>query len=384
MRSVLYFFAIVTTAAFVCGGPFSEYPVTSGIRCLGPDLDEFGDIVWQQWYAAGKDWDVYWMDLNAADPAVLVADWTGHQTAPAVWGTLVAFEDEYSADDHDIYVKDLDTDLDPNTVAASGMDERHPAIHGNTVAWHRLYVDDSTGDSDWDVAMADVTDITEIAEVPVYLVTPFEADQQSPGVYRNTVVWQDNYYGDFDISSADAWLKNDPLEKAVSFSTLPQEHAAIWKNYVVWHEDFGGGNFDIMAADITDPDHPRVFNITTNTASQMNPDIYEHIVVWQDNRAGNWDIYGCNLITGTEFRITSNTTAQTVPTIGGGYVAWVDMRTGTESIYAAVLAGTTAGAACSNAPAGDYDGDCKVGLSDLLELSSSWLACGLEPVSVCN
>jgi beta propeller repeat protein len=126
-----------------------------------------------------------------------------------------------------------------------------------------------------------------------------------------------------------------------------------------------------------------VFAITGDTAAQMNPDIYEHIVVWQDNRNGNWDIYGYNLITRREFQITNDPADQMSPTIGGDYVAWVDMRTGTASIFAAQLTGVPV-AKCANPPSGDINGDCKTDLADLLQITESWLVCGLEPITACD
>jgi beta propeller repeat protein len=380
MNTWIYLVFVLCTIGAASSGLFSEFAVTQGIKSLAPDLDEQGHLVWQQWYQDGAsgDWDIHTKNLNSTDSSFLVIGWEGNQTAPSISGSWIVFEDEYAADDHDIYAVDTASTADPNTVAATELDERAPAIHGATVVWQRLYVDDAV--SDWDLIGAD---ITEPADPQIYLVAGFTENQQTPAVYRNTVVWQDDYYGDFDITSADVWLKNNPVEYPVSLTYQSQQRAAVWKDYVVWDEDFGGGNFDILTANIHNPEAPEVFSITTQAGAQRNPDIYEHLVVWQDKRNGNWDIYGYNLITRQEFQITNNASDQTRPAIGGGYVAWVDMRTGTESIYAAELTGAAV-SACTTPPAGDTNGDCRVDLEDFLKTTESWLSCGLEYVEACG
>lgn len=373
---------LCVTAAMLCGGPFSEYQVTQGARCLAPDLDEFGGLVWQQWYedTTYADWDIYLCDLNTTDAAIPVVTWPGNQQHPAVWKDRVIFEDEYADDDHDIYVKDIVSGLDPNAIAATGSDDRAPVMHGNTAAWQRLYVGAAPGESDWDILIAD---ITELGEPAIYWAASFVGNQEAAAIYRSIVAWQDDYYGDWDITSTDVWLKDDPREQPIVLEEGQQEQPAIWKNRVVWTRELPDKTHDIMAADISDPANPVIFALTDNASDQLNPDIYEHIAVWQDNRNGHWDIYGYNFITRRSFRITDDPADQTAPTIGGGFVAWTDLRGGAEAIWAAHLDGAAA-ASCDFPPAGDLDGNCRVNLADVLELSEGWLACGLEPISACQ
>lgn len=59
------------------------------------------------------------------------------------------------------------------------------------------------------------------------------------------------------------------------------------------------------------------------------------IVVWQDNRAGNWDVYGYDLDTATEFVISSGSAFEGYPAIDWPWVVWVDLRNGGNwDIYA--------------------------------------------------
>lgn len=73
--------------------------------------------------------------------------------------------------------------------------------------------------------------------------------------------------------------------------------------------------------------------ITTDLNDQRNPAIYGDYVVWEDNRNGNWDIYGYNLLTEEEFQITTDPDDQENPAIYGDYVVWEDKRNSNWDIY---------------------------------------------------
>ncbi len=80
------------------------------------------------------------------------------------------------------------------------------------------------------------------------------------------------------------------------------------------------------------------FQITKDRKNQLYPTIYEDIVVWQDERSGNYDIYGYNLVTQREFLIITDPSEQGYPVIHGDIVVWVDERNGNLDIYGYNLA----------------------------------------------
>ncbi|MHC4520838.1 MAG: hypothetical protein ACYTAS_19785, partial [Planctomycetota bacterium] len=114
------------------------------------------------------------------------------------------------------------------------------------------------------------------------------------------------------------------------------------------------------------------FAITASEAHQRHPDVDGHLVVWQDNRHGDWDIFGYNLVTGRMFQITDDPDDQIHAAISGRTVVWQDNRLGRWNVYAAVLDGPVV-AGCSAPPPGDIDGDCRVDFADLAVMASSWL-----------
>jgi len=61
--------------------------------------------------------------------------------------------------------------------------------------------------------------------------------------------------------------------------------------------------------------------------------------VWRDYRNGNWDIYGYDLSTSTEFPICINLNDQWDPVVYGDLVVWWDHRNGNWDIYGAKLGG---------------------------------------------
>jgi beta propeller repeat protein len=262
-----------------------------------------------------------------------------------------------------------------------------PAISGNTVVWQNesvIEVEDEFGQIemiiDWDIWGADVTDPNY---ADVYGIKLYDANQQSPAIYRNNVVWQNDYYMDWDILSSDVWMKDTPVEYGVSLvEEIDQQAAAVWGDYVVWYEDTEDGQ-DIWAANMSDADNPVEFAICTAEGLQRNPDIADNIVVWQDFRNNdNWDIYGYNLTTGQEFQITDDPADQTNPAVSGNLVVWQDRRGDHWSIYAAEFYGAEF-ARCQDKTPADVNRDCLVNLQDLAIIAEQWLTCGLDQQEAC-
>jgi len=145
----------------------------------------------------------------------------------------------------------------------------------------------------------------------------------------------------------------------------------------------------MSCVDISDHDNPIEFPIATfvgfagfakasDFMQNFQPRIDGNIVVWQDYRNGNWDIYGYDVTSGTEFQITDDTAHQRYPDISGHTVVWTDYRHGPEEIYAANIAPV-----CLAPVQGDLNNDCKVDFTDFVLLTQNWLECNLAPPSAC-
>ena len=380
-------FVVVIFASPGLAGDWQEFAVSpSADDQEKPDVH--GErIVWQQLIQTDDiwDWDIYLADLEIAQGvAVPIVEYANDQQSAAIFADYVVWEHD-DLTDWDVYVTDI---IDPATpvdygIGALADNQRSPAISGNIVVWQ----DDSAGDLD--IWGADITDLATLAE-PVelgieeyFIATPFEANQQAPAIYRNTVIWEDDVFGDWDIWGADIWLRNEPSDDVVSQSTYDQQNVSVWGDIVVWQENIDG-NWDIWAADISNPDLPVEFPISQAASLQSNPDVGDNLIVWQDYRNGkDWDIYGYNLTTRQEFQITDNDTDQINPAISGNLVVWQDYRDGPPNIYAVELTGPEV-ARCSVRPAGDTNGDCQVDLRDLAMTGQTWLSCGLDDQTACS
>jgi beta propeller repeat protein len=78
--------------------------------------------------------------------------------------------------------------------------------------------------------------------------------------------------------------------------------------------------------------------ITNLPANQGRPDIEDNIIVWKDIRAGNWDIYSYNLLTGIEEAVNTDSSYQNLPITNGTIVVWQDNQSGNNDIYMKDLA----------------------------------------------
>ncbi len=334
-----------------------------------------GDIVvWQEFL--GDYWDIYGVDL-ADDPEGLIAVVAfddADQTRPSIWGSQVAWEDNFEGF-LDIWVSDIsDTDnIVRYPLPLFDTDQAFPRIHGNTVVWQDLFVDPDTGQSDWDIYAADITDPNAV----IYPVAVYEGDQKRPDVYRSRIVWQDDFADVEDILAADLWRRNDPEVSLVSAVDTPQTFPATDGRYVIWQEDFDEEVVGLYGADVSDPANPVEFFIAEAYGQEVNPRLSGHLVIWQDNRSGFWDIYGHNLITGLTFQITGDEFNQTRPDIDGRLVVFEDDMDEVGTIYAIELDGPEV-ADCPTPVPGDVTGNCRVGLEDLAILAANWLVDGLS------
>ena len=140
-----------------------------------PDLSS-EMIVWEEWGEAGSDIWCYDLGLDSAF-ALPLADRTGDQVSPAVWGRRVAWEDR-ARDEGDIYVLDLDLGQE-TTVARLDGAQRNPAISGDIVVWQ------DARDGNWDIYGRG---LMSGVEFPVSR----QIDAQTlPAVSESTVVWID-------------------------------------------------------------------------------------------------------------------------------------------------------------------------------------------------
>jgi len=372
-----------------CAAGFEVAPIDPiGNLQQTPDVDN-GIVVWAE-QVEEEDWDVYGLDLfDPGSGLISVAAYIGsNQDKPAIWNNRVVFQEDIDGD-WDVYVSDIsDANLPVDYLLTRTEeyflnDQIEPAVHGNTAVWQSyVVIDDGQGGTieDWDIYAADITDPNNAF---VYVVDEFASDQQQPAVYRSTVVYQDHFNDNADIWSADVWLKDAPqYQSVIADDTLNQAAPAVWDDIVAYERQTAAGDFDIYARDMSVP-ASEPFLISGGTGLQQSPDISGHLVVWQDDRNGNWDIYGYNLITRQEFQITTDGANQPHPAISGLLVAWEDSRDTPTNIYYTWLDGDVI-ADCPNPLAGDVDGDCRVNLADFVRMAEGWLVCALEPATACS
>jgi len=159
------------------------------------------------------------------------------------------------------------------------------------------------------------------------------AQQQSPSVSANRVVWTDDRHDPaapeiylYDLSSA--------TETRITFSPSRKSSPSISGNRIVWLDNRNGpANVFLydLALGIEIP-------ITTDTRFRSTVRIDGDRIVWNDNRNGNYDVFVYDLGTGgTETQITTDPSDQSIPEIDGDRVVWVDSRGAAADVYSFTL-----------------------------------------------
>lgn len=212
---------------------------------------------------------------------------------------------------------------------------------------------------------------------PPYYPTP-------PCIDGDTIVWTEFETGKvrgFDVFER----KHFVISEVWGFARC------ISGDFVLLERPLGTRLTVISYVDISDRDNPIEFPIATVPVPVWPPSmgmcsvgsqIDGNIVVWQDYRNGNWDIYGYDITSGTEFQITDDPAYQGCPDIDGHTVVWMDYRHVSPEIYAANIS-SAFGPVCVAPVQGDINDDCKVDFTDFVLLTQNWLDCNLDPPSAC-
>lgn len=146
-------------------------------------------------------------------------------------------------------------------------------------------------------------------------ITSDPAEQSSPAIDGDQIVWEDQRNGLDDIylydlaTGAERQLTTDPAW---------QENPTISDQRIAWFDNRDSGftgKSDIYVYDLQDD---RAQRVTSASAPRFAPAIDGDRVVWMDRRNGSdWDIYLYDLAAGAERQLTSGPSDEVSPAISG-------------------------------------------------------------------
>ena len=191
---------------------------------------------------------------------------------------------------------------------------QQPAIRGHYVAFVR-------GGSQFDISLYDIVAGTTTA------ITNDIAVQAHPRVGSDMVVYEDYNTGTGQIVGYRISTSGPPT--AMSPGTANQVTPDIDGNTVVWVQTVSGSD-QIFALDMTTN---TVTQLTTVASSKILPRISGNRIIWSDDRAGNLDIYMYDLSTHAEQALIAGVGDQFLSDIDGDRVVYVSNAAGFEQVY---------------------------------------------------
>jgi uncharacterized repeat protein (TIGR02543 family) len=305
-----------------------EFPICTDATDQSRPAVSGNIVVWEDF---DGDWDIYGYNVTTGSKFPICTS-AGSQRAPTISGNIVVWGDERNGGS-DIYGYDLSTGTE-FAICTNAYDQWLPVISGNIVAW--VDCRNTSGNSaNWDIYGYNLATHQE------FPICTAEGGQYGPAISGDIVIWTD--------------LRSDPtvqfccggneLPKAVYGYDLSENseffvtldggifpYAAIDSNNVVWSDegDFVCG-YDLMTSMFY------VIDTSTYNCNFRDTKILGDRVIWADNRNGNYDIYGFDMIDHVEFPICTDTHYQYLPAISGNLVVWQDDRNGNEDIYGRIL-----------------------------------------------
>ena len=208
----------------------------------------------------------------------------------------------------------------PETLISNNKsDQNTPAIYGDNIVWE----DNRNGIKSGNYTDIYIYNLSTGSEKQLTLNSSWVS---SPVIYRDSVVWDDNRN-----FSSDIYMYNISTlkETQITFNESCQEDPAIYGDKIVWI-DWSNENADIYLYNLSTS---KTIQITSNKSDQVKAALFNNRIVWQDSRNGNWDIYMYDASSSKEMQITADKFEQISPAIYEDRVVWQDSRNGNWRIY---------------------------------------------------
>jgi beta propeller repeat protein len=223
--------------------------------------------VWQD--QSSGNFEIYAQDLFSNAPIAKLTSTTLSQENPRTDGGFVVWQGRQVGGNWDLYLKDPGTNTPTQQItSSSGTDKVNPVIEWPWVVYQRRQT--ANQNAPWQLVAINL--LTEEDS----LVWPSAQDQLDPDIQAGRVVWQDWR----DVGPGEIYFKN--------LETGEQRR------------------------------------ITTNSFGQYHPVIYDNWIIWQDNRNGQVDLYGFDLLRNVEVRVTSTPENETRPYLDGPWAVCLE------------------------------------------------------------
>ena len=221
----------------------------------------------------------------------------------------------------EIYAQDVTSSNGPITkVTSTPLSQQNPRTDGRYVVWQAqqangnwdLYYDDLTSGN----GPQALTSTSKLDEINPAICWPWVICQVR-GTGSNTAPWQLFAY---NLANSNKF--------AVSVSTQDELSPDVQAGRVVWQDFRDPGPGEIYFFDL---ENSILRRITTNAFGQYHPVIYDHWIAWTDNRNGELDIYGFDLLRNREIQITATPENESQPYLNGPWLLCTEDSLGLQT-----------------------------------------------------
>ncbi|HEX3044916.1 MAG TPA: S8 family serine peptidase [Bacillota bacterium] len=272
--------------------------------CLSPAISG-NNLIW----VGQKDFerDIYCYDLQNNREVNLTSAMDSNPDNPDIYGTKVVWQDYLGPIyyNSDIYCYDLGANQ-LRQITNNPANQSSPSISGNRIVW----LDERNKGFDvylYDLEQNQETRITNYTRNVIL----------RPKISGNQIVWTEGL-------NIIHYVLTTKQERVIVSSAAQKWLSSFYGSKIFWYEDRDStGNYQIYSYDLRLNQERR---LTSEPWDHYQPYICGNRVVWCENKDGNEDVYLYDLITGQKTRITMEESIQSAPVINDHWIFWLDNR----------------------------------------------------------
>jgi len=242
-----------------------------------------------------------------------LADLTRGPKNPYARGRWAVWQDQ-SSGNFEVYAQDLAANPSVRKLTSTTLSQENPRTDGRYAVWQGRQAS-----GNWEIYLQDLD-----GNSPVQQLTAFSSyDNVNPVVEWPWVVYQQRRQTGNPNSHWQILATNLLTSQVVRAgnSTQDQVDPDIQDGRIVWQDWRDVGPGEIYFKHLETGESRR---ITTNSFGQYHPAIFNQWIVWQDNRDGQVELYGFDLLRNTEVRLTSSPENETRPYLDGPWAVCLE------------------------------------------------------------